>query len=127
MAISKYGKLLGLLCLIGSATLAQEPTSGYDPSDSSVIPAKRLPQHTEFMANNQAFPAKPRNMWEIGIKGGLFNVSGDVRSRLFTPGLGIHVRKAIGYVFALRGEYTMGWAKGLNFSPSKSYTKNRAW
>lgn len=127
MASKKYTKLLiGLLCLFVSSAFAQDP-SGYNVQDSSVIPAKRLPQHTEFMANNQAFPAKPRNQWEIGIKGGLFNVSGDVRSRLFTPGVGIHVRKALGYVFSLRGEYTMGWAKGLNFSPSRSYSKNRAW
>ena len=127
MASKKYTKLLiGLLCLFVSSAFAQDP-SDYRVQDSSVIPAKRLPQHTEFMANNQAFPAKPRNQWEIGVKGGLFNVSGDVRSRLFTPGVGIHVRKALGYVFSLRGEYTMGWAKGLNFSPSRSYTKNRAW
>ncbi|HET9278701.1 MAG TPA: hypothetical protein VFN95_10950, partial [Flavitalea sp.] len=127
MASKKYTQLfIGLLCLFVSSTFAQEP-SGYRVQDSSVIPAKRLPQHTEFMANNQAFPAKPRNQWEIGIKGGLFNISGDVRSRLFTPGVGLHVRKALGYVFSLRGEYTMGWAKGLNFSPSRSYSKNRAW
>jgi len=127
MASKKYTKLLiGLLCLFVSSAFAQEGSS-YRVQDSSVIPAKRLPQHTEFMANNQAFPAKPRNQWEIGVKGGLFNVSGDVRSKLFSPGVGIHVRKAIGYVFALRGEYTLGFAKGLNFSPSRSYTKNRAW
>jgi outer membrane protein OmpA-like peptidoglycan-associated protein len=127
MASKKYTKLLiGLLCLFVSSAFAQDP-SGYNVQDSSVIPAKRLPQHTEFMANNQAFPAKPRNQWEIGVKGGLFNVSGDVRSKLFSPGVGIHVRKALGYVFSLRGEYTLGFAKGLNFSPSKSYTKNRAW
>ena len=127
MASKKYTSFfIGLLCLFVSSTFAQDP-SGYSVQDSSVIPAKRLPQHTEFMANNQAFPAKPRNQWEIGIKGGLFNISGDVRSRLFTPGVGLHVRKALGYVFSLRGEYTMGWAKGLNFSPSRSYTKNRAW
>ena len=127
MASKKYTRLLiGLLCLFVSSAFAQEP-SGYSVQDSSVIPAKRLPQHTEFMANNQAFPAKPRNMWEVGIKGGLFNISGDVRSRLFTPGVGIHVRKALGYVFSLRGEYTLGFAKGLNFSSSSSYSKNRAW
>jgi outer membrane protein OmpA-like peptidoglycan-associated protein len=79
------------------------------------------------MNNAQPYPAKPRSQWEIGVKGGLFNVSGDVRTRLFTPGVGIHVRKAIGYVFSVRGEYTMGWARGLNFSPSRSYSKNRAW
>ena len=126
MASKKYTKLLiGLLCLFVSGAFAQQPTPTY--LDSSVIPSKRMPQHTEFLANTQPYPAKPRNQWEIGIKGGIFNVSDDVRSRLWTPGLGLHVRKALGYVFSLRGEYTLGWGKGLNFSPSRSYTKNSAW
>lgn len=126
MASKKYTNyLIGLLCLFASGAFAQQPTPTY--LDSSVIPSKRLPQHTEFMANTQPYPAKPRNQWEVGIKGGLFNISGDVRSRLFTPGVGLHVRKALGYVFSLRGEYSIGWPKGLNFSSSSSYTKNRAW
>ena len=115
MASKKYTLLIGLLCMIVSGAFSQTTTS-YDLRDSSLIPAKRLPQHNEFTQNAYAFPAKPRNQWEVGVKAGLFDVIGDVRSRIFTPGVGVHVRKAFGYVFSLRGEYTMGWAKGLNFS-----------
>ncbi len=50
-------------------------TKDYDPTDSSVVPSKRLPQHTEFMANNYAFPAKPRNQWELGVKLGTFAIA----------------------------------------------------
>ena len=127
MAISKYGKLLGLLCLIGSTSLAQEPTSSYDPTDSSVVPSKRLPQHTEFMANNYAFPAKPRNQWELGIKVGAFSIAGDVRSVFPGFGAGLHVRKALGYVFSLRGELGMGISKGLNYTRSSGFKRNPAW
>src|SRR5687767_9282324 len=127
MAISKYGKLLGLLCLIGSTSFAQEPTSSYDPTDSSVIPSKRLPQHTEFMANNYAYPAMPRNQWELGLKVGAFSISGDVRSRFPGIGAAVHLRKALGYVFSLRGEIGYGRASGLNWLPSNNYTKNSAW
>jgi outer membrane protein OmpA-like peptidoglycan-associated protein len=126
MASKKYLFLIVLLCMTVSGALAQTITS-YDMRDSSLIPAKRLPQHNEFQNNAYAFPAKPRNQWEVGIKAGLFNVSGDVRSRLFTPGIGIHARKALGYVFSLRGELDMGWAKGLNFSSSGGYKRNSAW
>jgi hypothetical protein len=101
--------------------------SSYDMRDSSLIPSKSLPQHNEFQNNAYAFPAKPRNQWEIGIKAGLFNVSGDVRTQAFTPGFGIHARKALGYVFSLRGEFDMGWAKGLNFSSASGYFRNSAW
>ena len=126
MASKKYTLLIGLLCMLGSGSFSQTITS-YDMRDSSLIPAKRLPQHNEFQQNAYPFPAQPRSQWELGIKAGLFDVISDVRSRIFTPGVGIHVRKHFGYVFSLRGEYTMGWAKGLNFSPSTGYARNPAW
>jgi outer membrane protein OmpA-like peptidoglycan-associated protein len=125
MASKKYTGLFGLLCLLASGSFAQIGGS-YDVQDSSVVPSKRLPQHSEFMANNYPFPAKPRNQWEIGIKGGLGSIAGDVRSRLGF-GAGLHVRKALGYVFSLRGDLSFLSTKGLNFQPSSNYTKNPAW
>ena len=86
MPIRSYLKLVALVCLISTGAMAQEESRGYDPSDSSVVPAKRLPQHTEFMANNYAFPAKPRNQWEVGLNVGAFSIAGDVR--LNYPGFG---------------------------------------
>src|ERR1700712_5968779 len=94
-------KLVGLLCLISSGVFAQEGGKDYNPQDSSVVPSKRLPQHTEFMSNNYAFPAKPRNQWELGLKVGAFGISGDVPSQFPGFGAGIHIRKALGYVFSL--------------------------
>ncbi len=126
MASKKYISLFGLLCLFMSGSFAQIGGS-YDVQDSSVIPSKRLPQHTEFMANNYAFPAKPRNKWEIGIKGGAFSIAGDVRSRFPGIGAGLHVRKALGYVFSLRGDFGFGTTKGLNWQPSSGYRNNPAW
>lgn len=122
-----YSGLVGLLCLIGSGVFAQQGGNGYSPQDSSVVPSKRLPQHTEFMANNYAFPAKPRNQWELGVKLGAFGVSGDVASRYPGFGAGLTIRKALGYVFSLRGELGYGQAKGLNYAPTLGYAKNPAW
>lgn len=127
MASRSYLKLVAFLCLLSSGAMAQEGGGGYDPTDSSVVPSKRLPQHTEFMANNYAFPAKPRNQWELGLKVGAFSVAGDVRSIYPGFGAGLHVRKALGYVLSLRGELGMGVAKGLNFTKSFSYIRNPAW
>lgn len=126
MASKKYTSLFGLLCLVMSGSFAQIGGS-YDVQDSSVIPSKRLPQHTEFMANNYPFPAKPRNMWEIGIKGGAFSIAGDVRSRFPGIGAALHVRKALGYVFSLRAEFGFGTTKGMNWQPSSSYKFNTPW
>ena len=121
MASKKYSLLTGFLCLLASFAFSQTgPTGGYDPADSSVIPDKRMPQHTEFLNGTYNFPAKPRNQWELGVKFGAFNISGDVASKTNT-GFGLHVRKALGYVFSLRLEYMYGTGKGLSWLPSQGY------
>src|SRR5215471_7508163 len=125
MASKKYSVFLGLLFLLVSGSYAQIGGS-YDIQDSSVIPSKRLPQHTEFMANNYPFPAMPRNQWEIGLQAGAFSIAGDVRSRFPGIGAALHVRKALGYVFSLRGQVGFGTTKGLNFQPSNNWRKNSA-
>jgi outer membrane protein OmpA-like peptidoglycan-associated protein len=122
MASKKYILLAGIFCLLFSSAFSQ--IRSYE--DSSVIPTKRMPQYTEFMAGTNNFPAKPRNQWEVGIKGGMFRVSGDVASR-FAPGFGIHVRKAFGYVFSMRLSYMYGIGKGLDWTSNNNYFKNPAW
>ncbi len=123
MASKKYSFLAGLLCLLASYGIAQTTTTsgtGYDAADSSIIPSRSMPQHTEFLNGTYNFPAKPRNQWELGVKGGLFNISGDVASQL-SPGFGVHIRKAMGYVFSMRLEYMYGIGKGLNWLAGSGY------
>ena len=127
MASKKYVSFLSLLFLLISAASQAQLGGSYDVQDSSVIPSKRLPQHTEFMANNYPYPAKPRNQWEIGLQVGAFGISGDVRNRFPGIGAALHARKALGYVFSLRGQVGFGTTKGLNFQPSSNFTKNDAW
>jgi len=122
MASKKYTLLAGLCCLLMSSAFSQTQIRSYE--DSSVIPTKRMPQHTEFLNGTYNFPAKPRDQWEVGIKGGMSSVSGDVRSWLPTGGLGLHVRKSLGYIFSLRLEYDWLTAKGLNFAGSQGYVRN---
>ena len=86
-----------------------------------------MAQQNEFWNNTYSFPAKPRNQLEIGISGGMFSVSGDVPSQNPTPGGSIHIRKALGYLFSLRAQYTYGIAKGLAWNASYNFAKNPAW
>jgi outer membrane protein OmpA-like peptidoglycan-associated protein len=130
MASKKYSFLAGALCLLASAGFAQTTTtsgSGYDVADSTVVPTKRMPQQTEFMQGTYNFPAKPRNMWEIGLKVGSFTVRGDVSSKFLSPGFGVHIRKALGYLFSLRLNYMYGIGKGLDWKAAGNYTNNTAW
>ena len=126
MASKKYTFLTGILCLFAIVGFSQVGSS-YNVSDSSVVPPKRMPQHTEFLNGTYDFPAKPRNQWEIGLKIGAFNLASDVPSKFPTPGFGVHVRKAFGYVFSMRMEYMYGIGKGLHFRQSYNYGNNPAW
>jgi OmpA-OmpF porin, OOP family len=133
---SKKLKLLFTLCMFVSAfSFAQTGGSnsgymggGYSIYDSSVIPNKRMGQQNEFWNNSTSFPAKPRNMWEIGVSTGIATVSGDVPSVVFTaPNFGVHVRKSFGYIFSLRAEYVNLVTKGLQWKAAENFAKNSAW
>lgn len=126
MASKKYKLLLGLITLMTTTTFAQQG-AGYSVFDSSVVPSKRMPQQNEFWNNTYNFPAKPRNMWEVGASLGALTISSDVDARFPTLGFEAHVRKAVGYLFSLRLQYINGNAKGLNWQPSSGYSKNDAW
>jgi len=126
---SKIYKLLlvvFVLTLATTSTFAQMSKS-YTVYDSSVIPASRMPQQNEFWNNTYNFPAKPRNMWEVGASLATVTVSGDVPSIFPTFGFEVHVRKALGYVFSLRLQYVNGISKGLAWQPNYNYGFNPAW
>ncbi|HMK25880.1 MAG TPA: OmpA family protein [Chitinophagaceae bacterium] len=125
MASKKYLLLLAVIIFTTINSFSQVKIGTY--YDSSQIPQKRMAQHTEFLNGTYNFPAKPRNQWEIGIKAGLFQISGDIPAKFISPGFGIHVRKAFGYIFSMRLEYMYGIGKGYHFRASGNYAKNPAW
>lgn len=126
MASKKYKLILGLLTLMTTTAFAQMGGS-YSIYDSSVVSPKQMPQQNEFWNNTYNFPAKPRNMWEIGASIGSLAISGDIPARIPSLGFEAHVRKAMGYVFSLRLQYVNGNARGMNWNASRNYQKNDAW
>ncbi len=127
MASKKLTLLIGLICLFMSYSQAQVGNGyQYDIRDSSLIPTRRLAQHNEFLNNAYPFPAKPRNEWEIGVKGGYTNGVTDVPNWGPTGGFGFDVRKAIGYIFSVRAEYDWLRLRGLDYQYSQSYGKNQS-
>jgi len=127
MASKKLLLLTGVFCLLASSGFSQRVGSSYDVKDSSLVPGKRMPQHSEFLNGTYNFPAKPRNQWEIGLKVGMMNISGDIPSQLAFPTFGAHVRKAFGYIFSMRLEYMYGTAKGRTFNQAENFGKNSAY
>lgn len=128
MASKKLLLLAGITCLLTSTSgFSQRVGASYDVKDSSVIRSKDMPQHTEFLNGTNSFPAKPRNQWEIGVKAGIFTVSGDIPAITWSPGFGLHVRKAFGYIFSMRLNYMYGIGRGLHFRSAENFRKNSAW
>ena len=124
MASKKLTLLIGLICLFVSYSFAQGVGYSYDIRDSSLIPTKRLAQHNEFLNNAYPFPAKPRNQWEIGVKGGYTTGFTSVTNWGPTGGFGIHIQKALGYVVSLRAEYDWIRLRGLDYQYMQAYGRN---
>lgn len=119
----------------GSVWVAEKGTAyrgqSYNILDTNYIPSYRRDQHRKFLNSEYNFPAKPRNMWEVGVGTGLYNVSGDVPTLMLWQkggyGFHAHVRKAWGYIFSTRLQYIYGIAKGLQWQQSENYRWNTAW
>lgn len=113
MASKKYLSLAGAMLLAASASYAQV-TPVFDALDSTKVPAKRQAQQNNFANHQYDFPAKPRDMWELGFHGGLHVINGTVPAR---PGFGggISLRKSLGHTFSIRGEYTGSIDKGMDY------------
>ncbi len=115
-SMSKRNYLLALFVLSANLLFAQGQVI-----NEELIPENRLEQHEQFMADETAYPAKPRNMWAVGVNVGMLNIGGDVRTRPiggvggFNLGYGAYVRKALGYATSLRLGYTGGTAYGQNW------------
>jgi OmpA-OmpF porin, OOP family len=125
MASKKYSIAVGLLLLAASSAFAQEGTA-YDWRDSSKIPSKRMPQQNEFLNNQYAFPAKPRDQWELGLSAGHMMIIGSIPSR---PGFGggISLRKSLGHTFSVRAEYTGSFSYGLDYRPRTGNSIGGIW
>ncbi|MES2703457.1 MAG: hypothetical protein V4649_12510 [Bacteroidota bacterium] len=147
MLIKKYLLLAGCLFMLGYQAMAQESTppagqagakapqwsnrdmtyhgKNYDIMDSAYYPKSRSKQFHAYMEHQDAFPPKPRNMWEIGAGLGLYNVIGNVPTLMLWHkgggGMHIHVRKSLGYIFSMRAQYIYGVGKNLDRQPTVGY------
>ena len=124
---SKKHALLMILMLCGASFGWAQLGGVHNYMDSSYVSSRNMAQHNEWKNNsrNQNFPARPRDMWQLGILGGLFMVNGDVPA---LPGwnAGLSIRKSLGYVISLRGSITYGEAKGLDYRKNSFLENNPA-
>jgi OmpA-OmpF porin, OOP family len=101
--------------------------------DTTYIAPRNLAQQQDFLNNNSNFPAKPRDMWQLGVFVGLPWVDGDCPMAVKGPGSGIgsyswgggvSLRKAIGYVVSIRGSAAYYNMIGLDYQPNRNFNNH---
>ncbi len=123
MVSKKYVAMLGLLGM-AHGVFAQDANTSTTPlgdtrsywDDSSKVSTKSMAQYNEFRNNAYPYPAKPRDMWQIGLTGGLLVPFFDVPNNPL-PGYaaGLYLRKSLGYTVSLKLAAQYAEAKGTEF------------
>ncbi len=122
MVIKKYAAILGLL-FAAQGVFAQDDnsTSSMNDSksywdDSSKVSTKNMAQYNEFRNNMYPYPSKPRDMWQLGVTGGVLMPLFDVPNAPF-PGwhAGLNLRKSLGYLVSIKFGAEYGEAKGYDY------------
>lgn len=87
-------------------------------------------QQQAYKKNQYYFPAKPKDMWELGINFGSAFVSGDVKPYVNIKGLiqnvgvGATIRKSLGYFASLRFGYNYMVTTGRNWEADENLQFN---
>lgn len=98
--------------MLSLTTLSFSQDNAPKISDEMTVNAE---QNKNWRMGQNAYSAKPKNAWELGIHAGHYLIDGDVDRRLPAGyGFGLHLRKAIHYVFSVRADFMYGQAKGLD-------------
>ena len=72
-------------------------------------------------SQTSSFPPKPANKWQLGLNLGVPQILGDIKSEPFggnhTPafGVGLNIRKSLGYLLSMRLHGMYGTAYGQDF------------
>ena len=128
MINSKF--IIGLAILfISIGSFAQEENADEDivsQKDTWITPVitdemtKNPEQTRQWRQGQSKFPARPKDMWELGIHGGHFFIDGDVDRKIPAGyGTGLSFRKAVNYIVSMRFDFFYGQTKGLERQPWK--------
>ena len=126
MVIRKYAVMMGLLFAAhavfaqdSSMTMMNDAKSYWN--DSSKVSVKNMAQYNEFRNNQYPYPAKPRDMWQLGLTGGVLVPLFDVPNAQF-PGwhAGLNLRKSLGYLVSVKFGAEYGEAKGYEYRSGAS-------
>ncbi len=106
--------LMGLISLLFVITINAQDDTYTRPNitDDMTVDAE---QNKSWKMGENDYPARPKDMWELGVHLGHFFIGSDVDTKI--PGgigLGLHLRKSIRYAFSIRGDFFYGTTKGVD-------------
>ncbi len=92
-----------------------------DTSSAAVI-VKDNSELALWKSGKSKYAPKPKHVWEFGVHSGVFLIDGDVDQRHLVPGCGygLHIRRAIHYIFSVRVDGFYGVTYGCDPQPSSS-------
>ncbi len=142
MLSKRHLLLVFFFLMLGTAPLlAQDDGDDYpyppfrSEEYSDFVSSKNQDQQDKFLDRKYNFPAKPKDKLEVGLTVGSLLVSGDIHgnsplkwsaSGNLSPKLGIggHIRKSLGYVFSIRGNFMAGSTWGRNWQWTDGWSKS---
>jgi len=106
MVSKKYFSLMVVLLVLTQTVSFGQSTNlstdwGWNWLDSSKIAPAKMPQYNAFASNEFPYPAKPRDMWELGIGLGTVALSNSWGNDFGFAGT-LTLRKAINHTFSVR-------------------------
>lgn len=110
----KIYSLLLAFTFCGAGVSAQETNTGLVADEMTANPD----QNSQWRMGEYNYSARPKDAWELGVHLGHYFIDGDVDRRI--PGgygVGLHLRKAVHYVFSVRADLFYGVARGLDPQP----------
>lgn len=128
--MQKRTMLMFLLIFCTALVWGQENTEIKEETDKTEKPAKEKVQKPgKEKAEKPVKEEKPqtsglaipKNMFEVGLNGGLAILGGDASIKP-SYGAGLHFRKALDYVFSLRGDFLYAKLMGMN-DPQKNINR----
>ena len=105
--------IIAMIAFIGFSAQSQDDTwSKPNVTDNMT---KSSDQNKKWRMGQYNFSSRPKNATELGLHFGHFHVNGDVPADLPSGfGVGLHVRRAINYVFSWRAGVQYSQAVGLD-------------
>lgn len=128
MLTKKTASLFAIaFAMLSTTSIAQNGDTSKIWNNGAVVAKKNAQAFNEFATNSSIYPARPRDMWELGLGIGAVTMSGDLKNNVGF-GYTLTARKSLSHIFSLRPYYSYYSVSGkpdVNLISTTTYTEAR--